>query len=366
MPNRTTSADRSPAQPTAVGAEAPGFARLPWLDRPLRQALGMARGPAILVHGPDSAAHLEFALELARALLCEASAEHRPCEACTGCRLVRQRVHPDLAVLIPQSLRAAIGWASDDDAPAKSESKASKDIRIAQVRQAIAWAQQTSGRGGAKVLVIHPADALNPQSANALLKTLEEPPGSLRLVLTSADPQRLLPTVRSRCQLLPLAPPDPDQAREWLAARGLADADVLLRLAGGSPLDALAWAGEGFTPAVIADLPRSLAAGDSAPLAGMPIPRVLDLLLKLSHDLMVRSVGGAPRFFPPDAVPATGDLAAVCAWQRELLRVARNEEHPWQAPLLLESLVATARDIWPSPPAGRRPARVGGSLHSRP
>src|SRR5574337_1028498 len=248
MTTRTVSAERIGAHAAPASDVAPGFAVLPWLDPALRRALGATRGPAILAHGPDAAAHLEFALRLGRALVCESRAEPRPCDACTSCRLVRQRVHADLAVLLPDALRAAIGWAADDDAPTRSDAKPSKDIRIAQVRQAIAWAQQTPARGEVKVLLIHPADALNPQSANALLKTLEEPPESLRVVLTSTDPQRLLPTVRSRCQLLRLTLPGADQALEWLIARGLTEPDALLRLAGGSPLDALAWAGEGITP----------------------------------------------------------------------------------------------------------------------
>ncbi len=356
MPTR--GAERAPASPQSAQDDAVGFADVPWLDPPLRRALAMSRGPAILAHGPDRAAHLEFALRLARALLCEAGTGRRPCEVCGSCRLVRQRVHPDLAVLVPDALRAVLGWAGDDDGATRSDAKPSKDIRIAQVRQAIAWAQKTPGRGGAKVLVIHPADALNPQSANALLKTLEEPPGSLHLVLTSADPQRLLPTVRSRCQLLRLALPGPDQARGWLAARGLAEPDAVLRLAGGSPFEALASAAQGITAELVAELPRRLAAGDSAPLAARPIPQVLDLLLKLSHDLMARSVGGVPRFFPPDAVPGATDTAALVAWQRELLRVARNEDHPWHSPLLLEALVASTRDIWSRPPGNRRPTRA--------
>jgi DNA polymerase-3 subunit delta' len=257
-----------------------------------------------------------------------------------------------------------LGWPPDDDNAAKPEAKPSKEIRITQMRPAIDWAQRTTARGGAKVLLVHPADALNLYAANALLKTLEEPPGSLRLVLTSADPERLLPTVRSRCQMLRLALPDAAQARAWLVGRGVARPDELLRLAGGSPLEALAWSEQGVTPELIAELPRRIAAGDSAPLAGRATPRVIDLLLRLAHDLMAQAAGGEPRFFAAATLPAGARIAALVAWQRELLRIARHDGHPWQAPLLIEALTLQARGIWP--PAGRRgdAARGSASLHS--
>ena len=102
----------------------------------------------------------------------------------------------------------------------------------------MAFAQQTSSRGGAKVVVIYPAERMNPASANTLLKTLEEPPGRARFVLASAAPQRLLPTVRSRCQSLRVPLPALDVAAGWLAARQVVQPEVLLAAAGGQPLEA--------------------------------------------------------------------------------------------------------------------------------
>ena len=75
------------------------------------------------------------------------------------------------------------------------------------MRTAIDWVVQSSSRGRAKVVLLHPAEAMNLQAASALLKTLEEPPGQARLLLSTADEARLLPTVRSRCQRIRLAAP---------------------------------------------------------------------------------------------------------------------------------------------------------------
>lgn len=361
---------REAAPSMQIGVAADGGLPLPWLGAALDAAAALAGAHALLIHGPAGVGHLEFALLLAQATLCEdpaAARPGRPCGRCASCHLVATRVHPDLLLVLPDALRVQLGWVDDDDSKlSKADAKPSRDIRVEQVRQAIAWSQQTSGRGRGKVLLLHPADALNGPAANALLKTLEEPPGRLRLLLTSADPERLLPTVRSRCQRLPLHLPPADQAQGWLRGQGLAEPAALLALAGGSPLAALAWAQEGITPAWLADFPRRVAAGDPTPLAGRPIPRVVDLLLKLAHDVQVLAAGGAPRFFAADHLPdaARGaDPAALRVWQQALLRTARHDEHPWNAGLLIESLVTQATAVWPAASAAR-PGRAGASLHS--
>jgi DNA polymerase-3 subunit delta' len=192
------------------------------------------------------------------------------------------------------------------------------------------------------VAVVHPADAFNLQSANALLKTLEEPPIGTRLVLTTADPAQLLPTVRSRCQLQILhAPPDP-VATTWLAAQGLADPSVLLAACSGRPLDALALAQAGVDAQAWAALPQAVARGITAAMAGWPVPRVLDALHKLCHDAMALATGGRARYFPAGVVPRACRMGALSAWSRELDRVARHDDHPWNEGLLLDTLVQQA------------------------
>ena len=358
-----------------VGLAADGRLPLPWLAEPLARGGALSQAHAVLIHGPAGAGHLALGLLLAQAQLCEqrppaaAGATRSPCGQCRACHLVGTRVHPDLLIVIPDLLRVQLNWVDDEDSKlAKADAKPSKDIRVEQVRQAIAWSQQTSGRGQGKVMLVHPADALNGPAANALLKTLEEPPGRLRLLLTSADPERLLPTVRSRCQRLRLDLPEAPAAITWLDLHGVADPQALLRAAGGSPLEALAWAGEGLTAALLAALPGRLAAGDASLLAGRAIPRVVDLLLRLAHDLQVQAAGGTPRYFDAAWLPGgAADPAALRHWQAALLRTARHDEHPWNAGLLIESLVSQATALWPGGSGGRpppRPLRAGASLHS--
>jgi DNA polymerase-3 subunit delta' len=358
----TAHANPPPKMP--IGVDDDGRPPLPWLADALHQAQALDRAHALLLCGPAGAGHLELGLLLAQRWLCEADAAVvRPCGRCASCHLVRTRVHPDLLIVVPDALRVALGWTDADGISAKADAKPSRDIRVEQVRQAIAWSQQTSGRGRGKFLLLHPADSLNGAAANALLKTLEEPPGHLHLVLTSTDPEALLPTVRSRCQRLGLALPDAAGAQAWLAKQGVADPAALFALAGGSPMEALALAGEGMDAAWIGALPERVALGDATPLRGRAIPRVLELLTKLAHDAMAVTVGGAPRYFPAGKVPPLTDAAAWVAWQRLLVRTARHEDHPWNAALLIESLVTQAAPLWPrAAPAG--PRRGGPSLHS--
>lgn len=334
---------------------------LPWLAQPLEQARALDRSHGLLLAGPAGAGHLELAGLLAQAWLCEQPAQ-APCGRCASCHLVRQRSHPDLLVLVPEAWRVRLGWLGEDEA--RPDAKPSRELKVEQVRLAIDWSHKTSGRGRGKALLLHPADAMNAASANALLKTLEEPPAGLRLFLTCTDLEALLPTIRSRCQRLALALPDAASARDWLRRQGMTSPEALLALAGGSPLEALAWAEEGVDADWLAELPRQLAAGQAVALQGRALPRVLELLLKLCHDLQLRSAGVPPRFYPADARwPAPADAAALVAWQRTLLRTARHDEHPWNAALLIESLVTQATALWPRSAGGPVP-RPPASVHS--
>ena len=333
-----------------AAGEVSAAAPLPWLEAPLQLALRTQRGHAILVHGPAGVGQFELALELARSWLCEAprGPANVACGTCPSCRLVQARSHPDLLVLVPDALRVALGW-SDSDADAgatvdkASKAKPSKDIRIDALRAAIQFAQSTSARGRAKVVVIHPADRMNEFAANSLLKTLEEPPGKARFVLATGHPHALLPTVRSRCQSLPLGVPEPHAALRWLEAQGVARAAVLLAAHGGQPLQALDAARQGIDATLWSALPASLLRGDASAYSAWPLPGLIDALQKLCHDALCVACGAAPRYFEPAVLPPRAALGALTAWGQSLRELTRRAEHPWNAGLMLETLVQQAQ-----------------------
>ncbi|WP_046114427.1 hypothetical protein [Aquincola tertiaricarbonis] len=340
-----------------------GALALPWLRPVLDQALQQVRGHATLVHGPGGVGQFELAIVLAQSWLCEAAGPApRPCGRCAACHLMQARMHPDFLLLIPDALREPLGWQMEGEGGAKDgegkKAKPSREIKVEAVRGAIDWSQQTSSRGRGKVLVIHPAQAMNLIAANALLKTLEEPPGALRLLLCAHDPDSLLPTLRSRCQRLLLPSPDRTVALDWLAGQGVQEPQVLYTAAGGQPVEALAMLRAGIDAAGWRRLPQALRHGDASAFAGWPLPRAIDALQKLAHDLTVAAVGGAPRYFDAGALPAGATLAGLSDWQRELRRAARHDEHPWNASLLVEALVLQGRALWPA--SGPAPRGAGG------
>ncbi len=340
---------------------------LPWLATPLAQGLAM-RAHALLLHGPGGVGQFELGLALATGWLCEAAAAvQRPCGHCVGCRSMAARMHPDFHLLVPDALREPLGWSgqaeegAEGDAEgkgARSKAKPSKEIRVNAVRTAIEWGQKTSSRGGAKVILIHPAQAMNPTAANALLKTLEEPAGPLRLVLTTNDPEALLPTVRSRCQRLRLHLPPAAQALHWLAAQQIARPAVLLAAAGGQPLDAAAMAADGIDSDAWQRLPAAVRAGQAVAVVDWPLARLVDALQKLCHDLMCLHAQAAPRYFDaatlePLMQPEGPSRAALAGWSGELALAARHDEHPWHAGLRSEALVGQGARLWQTP---RKPA----------
>lgn len=182
----------------------------------LRAALDAGRLPhALLFVGPSGVGKRQVALALAQSLLCEAKSG-RPCGACSGCVKVAGGIHP-----------AVLSVAADP------ESK-SKEIVLKQITDLSETLSRTPGEGGLYVVILDGADAMNLHAQNAFLKTLEEPMSPAHFVLVTSDPNRLLPTVRSRCQIL------------RFGALGTTDTEDIL----------MAAADEGFSPREASDYAR--------------------------------------------------------------------------------------------------------------
>jgi DNA polymerase-3 subunit delta' len=362
----------SRARPAGEPAASDDEARLlPWLHEPLRRTLATRAAHALLIHGAGNVGQFELALALAQGWLCEQTdlpIAERPCGRCASCRLVAARSHSDHLVLVPEAMRESLGWEQGAEVEEGSETasrrKPSKDIRVEAVRAAIAFATTTSARGRAKFVVVHPAERMNEVAASAFLKTLEEPAGDARFLLCSGAADRLLPTIRSRCQDVPLPIPERALAELWLAEQGVGEPGVLLAAAGGQPQEAAARAAQGLDAASWLALPRRVAHGDATALQGWPLPLAVEALQKVCHDALCMACGGSPRYFPRDRVAQDASLAALLAWSRELARVAEEAEHPWSVDLAIESLVEQGREALKTPRSRERDAR-GGSLHSR-
>ncbi len=203
----------------------------PWLE-PVLERIGARRQDgrmphAVLVTGRPGVGKSILASRLAALLICEEPDSSRlPCGHCTGCRLQAAGNHPDYRY---------VTFEFDEKAR-----RLRTVITVDQIR-ALSEGLTLSRHGeGYRVAVLEPADALNINAANSLLKTLEEPADNTVLILISAQPGRLPPTVRSRCQQVRVDPPATDVALDWLAEQGAgAEPEIFLRLADGAPLLAL-------------------------------------------------------------------------------------------------------------------------------
>ena len=203
----------------------------PWLESSrelITSCLKQERLPhALLLSGQAGVGKAAFSSWLARLLLCQQrESAGGPCGQCPGCAQFNAGSHPDYYEVRP---------AEDDTV-----------IKVDQIRDLSEKLSFTSHQGGFQVVVLNPADSMNLNAANSLLKTLEEPSDNTVLILISDRPARLPATVRSRCQQLRIAIPDSQTALNWLTEQGFGEtAKTCLQLAHGAPLDALKQAEQG-------------------------------------------------------------------------------------------------------------------------
>lgn len=198
---------------------------LPWHERAWRswtRLLRQDRVPsALIVAGARGLGKSLLAGLFARSLLCSSPTESSmPCGACAGCRQYAAGSHPDLHRLSPEA--------------------AGKPIVVDQVRGFSRNLFLTSHYGGRRVGVVKPLDAMNMNAANSFLKTLEEPPAGVHMLMVCQRVLSLPATIRSRCQILQVRRPSREEALTWLRQQLPEFNPLLLEQAGGAPLKALA------------------------------------------------------------------------------------------------------------------------------
>lgn len=192
---------------------APAFA--PWQQRIYAQAAASLEagrlGHALLFAGPAQLGKREVATRLAQRLLCERKqGDGEPCGQCRACHLLEAGTHPDYQFI--------------SFIPNKEGTRLRTEIVIEQIREVSERLSLTPQYGGAQIVILDPAEAINHAASNALLKTLEEPVAGRYLWLITAHPARLSATIRSRCQKLEFRLPPENESLSWLRARGHGEA----------------------------------------------------------------------------------------------------------------------------------------------
>jgi len=296
----------------------------------------------MLIAGAPGVGKGDLATRIAGWLLCDQPGDElAACGRCDQCRLGASNDHPDLHRIAPL------------------EDK--RNIAVDQVRRLITDLTLKPLRAQARVAIVSPAESMNVAAQNALLKTLEEPVGTTYLMLLAANPIRLLPTVRSRCQPLKLTVPDPATAAAWLAAEGPqgVDWDPLLQFAGGAPLAALALARDGVAEGLALDvLLRDLEEAvvrlvegriDPATVAErfaeVPLPMLLTWIQRLLHQLARAAAGleasaGAMRAARFQKLRADIDLHGLYEYADGVAALRSAEDVPLNRQLTLEALFA--------------------------
>jgi DNA polymerase-3 subunit delta' len=326
----------------------------PWVKPALERlpATVQAMPHALMLSGQAGLAKRTTALFLAKALLCETErAVLGACGKCPSCHLYDAGNHPDLRIIEigQEDVQASESLEEEPATPAK---KPSRQIPVDAIRALSDFVAVTAHRARAKVVVIAPAEAMHPGAANAVLKMLEEPPGSATyFMLVSHRPDRVLPTIRSRCFQMPFGVPSTDAALDWLKGQGTEHPRLALAQGGYAPLAALERAGDaefwnqrktlldelagpGFDPLVAADR--------AEPIDG---PVVARLLSQWAYDLVSLKSGGTVRYHPDYAAalePLARKLPAqgLMVWYDSVLQYARAAQHPLNKRLAMESLMS--------------------------
>lgn len=332
---------------------------LPWQHELWLQLVGWReRLPhALLLHGGRGIGKRQLMKAFAQLLLCESPVDASPCGRCAGCQLLGADNHPDLRWLTPAASMPDRddAEATDDDAQGVSKAaKPSREILIDQVRKTSDFLSLSSHRGGRRVVLLFPAEALNAPAANALLKMLEEPPPGTVFLAVSDQLDAVLPTILSRCVLLRAPIPSPAQALQWLRSVGVDRAEAKLAEAGGAPLGIADEAGldqrQTLDPALHEALIKLLSRGPA--LSGAQIvstvPKdiavapAIRLLQRWGWDLLAERLAGRVRYYPQyqrefATLSRAIEPSRVVDWAAALAQTQAVSDHPLNARLVVES-----------------------------
>jgi len=298
---------------------------------------------AILMQSGEGWGELEFGQAVAGSLLCEKPRpDTRACGSCPGCSWFALGNHPDFRLIVPESLAPE---SSEEGAePAK---KRSEQIRLEQVRELADFLAVGTHRAGLRVILIYPAEAMNANTQNALLKNLEEPTPGTVFLLVATQPERLLPTVRSRCLRFTLPLPEPGSALAWLKEQGVERPESVLAAFGGAPLAALKGAAsEGDRLAFIAGIrrPRFDPIALAETVQRIPLWDLVGWLQRWSFDLLLARVSGRVRYHVEEE-KAIGEIALRCqaadiaGYLRQLAQARALARHPLNPKLFVEDLL---------------------------
>ena len=314
---------------------------------------------ALLLVGQKGLGKYELARHFAASLLCESpTVDGLACGKCLACNWFSQGNHPDFRLLQPDAL-------GEEGETEDGKKKPSQQITIDQVRGLDEFFNIGTHRGGLRIILVNPTEAMNRNTANSLLKTLEEPAPSTLFLMISSEPMRLLPTIRSRCQVVPIPVPSMKLAERVLADQGISQAARWLALAGGSPglaMD-LATSGQG---AWLELLTTRLGVGskvDSLAVAAelekvvkdskgkVALKHVTEALQKWLVDLTLARNGMPVRYFLPQQTIISGlaDMippARLIQSYRALIARRQEAEQPLNARLFLESLFLDYRALF--------------------
>ena len=364
----------------------------PWLE-PIWDSMNLAAFPnAVLIHGQSGIGKFEFSIELAKALLCETPSTIKPCNQCEACRWFDSGNHPDFIALVPETHRKLLpqgDFDSDAESPKKSknsqadgdgdapEKKEKKSISIEDARGAIEGLSIGSHRGGNRVILVYPLEMLRSDSANTLLKSLEEPPKNTIFILLADRLDRVLPTIRSRCRLLSAPRPDRLSGLHWLHVQlnkipslKMSDADVesIYDEQGGAPyavLDSLIARHnqdekDELTIAIQASryLLQAMAQGarinwleaaDKTQKARYSV--LLATMQRWVSDVQSCAQMGLPRYYPKheatiQTLAQQARLPKLLRLWKSLIQARRHENHPLATRIQLEALLSQYQQVF--------------------
>lgn len=311
---------------------------------------------AILFHGAEGIGKVSFAEHAAQSLLCERpDVEGHACGECASCGWFAQYSHPDFRRVRPEALDAEeeepAPDAEDGGAKKASASKTpSRDIRIEQVRSLATFMNVSTHRAGLRIVMLYPAEALNAASANALLKTLEEPPPDTVFLLVTHRIDRLLPTILSRCRQFALQMPAAEAALAWLTSQQVSNPERWLAEQGGAPLAALEAAGGEFAEAqeewlshlARPDTHAALVVAER--LQKVALSQLVAWQQRWLYDLLALKLAGRVRYYPHHRKSLEALAAKLTAENlQQALRDAGSRravsEHPLATRLFIEDML---------------------------